>query len=229
MTAADASSSNQPPAWPKGIGAPAQRALAAAGYHRLEDLTAVTEADLAKLHGMGPKALGVLHEALAARGLSFAGAAAPETMDDIYNFIRIDDRTATGGMPTAEQLRAAAAAGVTAVINLATDNPGHSLTGEAQLAHDLGLEYIHIQVDWGNPTDEDFAAFEDAMTQRPVANLLIHCAANYRVTAFYSLYARRYLGWTEAQAAELRDRIWAGSDYPVWQAFIARKTTEHAA
>ena len=55
---------------------------------------------------------------------------------------------------------------------------------------------------------------------------LIHCAANFRVTAFYTLYARKHLGWSEAQAAALRDRIWAGSDYPVWEAFIARKAAE---
>jgi hypothetical protein len=64
--------------FPHGIGAPARRALArralaGAGYLRLEQLTTVTERDLKKLHGMGPKALGVLREALAARGLSFAG------------------------------------------------------------------------------------------------------------------------------------------------------------
>ena len=54
------------------IGAPATRALVNAGYLRLEQLTEVTEADLAKLHGMGPKALGILRTALAERGLSFA-------------------------------------------------------------------------------------------------------------------------------------------------------------
>lgn len=58
--------------WPKGIGAPAQRALAAAGYHRLEQLDGVSAKALLKLHGMGPKAIRVLREALAARGLAFA-------------------------------------------------------------------------------------------------------------------------------------------------------------
>lgn len=53
------------------IGSPATRALEAAGYTRLEQLTRVTEADLARLHGMGPKALGILREALEAQGLSF--------------------------------------------------------------------------------------------------------------------------------------------------------------
>ena len=47
------------------IGAPAQRALQSAGIHSLEQLTQVTEADLSQLHGMGPNALGILHQALA--------------------------------------------------------------------------------------------------------------------------------------------------------------------
>ncbi len=60
--------------FPRGVSQPALRALQGAGYTRLEQLTTVTEADLLKLHGMGPKALGVLRDALQARGLSFAKA-----------------------------------------------------------------------------------------------------------------------------------------------------------
>jgi DNA-directed RNA polymerase alpha subunit len=51
---------------------PAQRALAGAGYTRLEQLSKVTEADLLKLHGFGPKSIKDLRAALAAKGLSFA-------------------------------------------------------------------------------------------------------------------------------------------------------------
>lgn len=58
------------------IGAPAMRALEAAGYSRLEQLTKVSEAELGQLHGMGPKALGILRETLKEKGLSFnAGTA----------------------------------------------------------------------------------------------------------------------------------------------------------
>jgi predicted flap endonuclease-1-like 5' DNA nuclease len=53
------------------IGAPATRATAA-GYAELAQPAGVPEAELNRLHGMGPKALGVLREALAARGLSLA-------------------------------------------------------------------------------------------------------------------------------------------------------------
>lgn len=65
---------------PSGIGKPASRALAAAGYSRLEQLARVQEADLLKLHGVGPKAIGVIREALAARGLAFAGSS-PDAVD----------------------------------------------------------------------------------------------------------------------------------------------------
>jgi hypothetical protein len=53
------------------LAAPARRALLAAGYRRLEDLTEVSESDVAKLHGMGPNAMRALREALKERGLSF--------------------------------------------------------------------------------------------------------------------------------------------------------------
>ena len=62
-----------------GIGAPAQRALARAGYKRLDQLSKVTESDLAKLHGMGPKALTLLRARLAEQGTHFAKPKAPTT------------------------------------------------------------------------------------------------------------------------------------------------------
>lgn len=58
--------------FPAGIGSPARNTLLHAGYTSLDQLTKVTEKDLLKLHGMGPKALGILRQALAERGASFA-------------------------------------------------------------------------------------------------------------------------------------------------------------
>ena len=57
---------------PVGLAKPAQRALTGAGYTRLEQLAKVSEAEIKKLHGMGPKAMGQLRRALADNGLSFA-------------------------------------------------------------------------------------------------------------------------------------------------------------
>jgi hypothetical protein len=60
----------QPPEFPKGIGAPATRALVGAGYSKLSELAGVSAAELKKLHGMGPKALAILQEALEKAGQS---------------------------------------------------------------------------------------------------------------------------------------------------------------
>jgi len=58
-------------AFPAGVSGPALRALDAAGVRSVADLTRWSEADLAKLHGMGPKALGALRSALEASGRTF--------------------------------------------------------------------------------------------------------------------------------------------------------------
>ncbi len=60
---------------PTELAKPAQRALAQAGYVRLEQFTKVSEAEILQLHGMGPKALDQLRRALSAHGLSFADEA----------------------------------------------------------------------------------------------------------------------------------------------------------
>jgi len=51
------------------IGAPATRALNKAGYTSLRELAGVPLAELAKLHGMGPKALRIIEDNLAEHGL----------------------------------------------------------------------------------------------------------------------------------------------------------------
>jgi hypothetical protein len=53
------------------LAAPARRALAGAGYTQLDQFTEVIEAEVLKLHGMGPNAMKALREALAEKGLAF--------------------------------------------------------------------------------------------------------------------------------------------------------------
>jgi hypothetical protein len=55
---------------PAAAGRPARRALAAAGYTRLDQLAGRSAKELLKLHGVGPKAIGVIRTALAERGQS---------------------------------------------------------------------------------------------------------------------------------------------------------------
>lgn len=59
--------------FPRSIGQPAARALTMAGFTRFDQLLNATSAELLMLHGVGPKAIRILAQELAERGLSFAG------------------------------------------------------------------------------------------------------------------------------------------------------------
>ncbi|NEU29236.1 DNA-binding protein [bacterium LRH843] len=56
---------------PAGLARPAKRALENAGYIELWQFTKLTEAEMLQLHGVGPKATGLIRSALKAKGLSF--------------------------------------------------------------------------------------------------------------------------------------------------------------
>lgn len=60
--------------FPAGVGGPALRALQVAGVRSMADLEGHTEAELLAVHGMGPKAVGILRDALAASGRRFREA-----------------------------------------------------------------------------------------------------------------------------------------------------------
>lgn len=54
------------------IGAPATRALEAAGYTSLSDLAGASRAHLAKLHGVGPRAIETIQAALEEHDLTLS-------------------------------------------------------------------------------------------------------------------------------------------------------------
>ena len=56
---------------PTELAKPARRALEGAGYVKLEQFIELSEVEVLKLHGMGPKALEQIRIALNDRGLSF--------------------------------------------------------------------------------------------------------------------------------------------------------------
>lgn len=53
------------------VGQPATRALATIGVFTLEQLSEHTEKELSELHGMGPKGIRILKEAMKEKNISF--------------------------------------------------------------------------------------------------------------------------------------------------------------
>jgi protein tyrosine phosphatase (PTP) superfamily phosphohydrolase (DUF442 family) len=142
-----------------------------------------------------------------------------QPITSIYNFRQATPDLATSGQPTEEQLRSMAVAGYQVVINLALhDDPRYSLEDEASSVRSLGLDYVHIPVQFAAPTIPDLERFFDAMDIHKGQRVWVHCAANMRVTAFLGLYRRLRLGWSEEEAFELMNDVWQPNE--VWSAFI---------
>jgi protein tyrosine phosphatase (PTP) superfamily phosphohydrolase (DUF442 family) len=142
------------------------------------------------------------------------------SIDDSYNFRRVDERVTTSGLVSAEQLSNLRAEGYAAVINLLPDSYEHAVADEARIVQDQGIDYVYIPVDFDAPTHADFEAFVDAMDRRRGQQIHVHCAANFRVSAFYTLYARQRGLLDDDAANELVQGIWNPADYPAWSTFI---------
>jgi protein tyrosine phosphatase (PTP) superfamily phosphohydrolase (DUF442 family) len=141
-------------------------------------------------------------------------------VEAIYNYRRASPRLATSGQPTEVQLAAIAAAGFEVVINLALhDDPRYSLADEPGTVQGLGMDYVHIPVQFAHPTQGDFTAFAAAMQKSRDRRVWLHCAANMRVSAFLGLYRVLQENWQEREAFQLMHGLWQPDE--VWAAFIA--------
>jgi protein tyrosine phosphatase (PTP) superfamily phosphohydrolase (DUF442 family) len=149
------------------------------------------------------------------------------SVEDSFNFRRIHDCLTTSGLLSVEQLGDLHGEGYGAVINLMPDGES-SVADEARIVRDQGLDYVYIPVDFNAPTRADLEAFTDAMDARSSGKVHVHCAANYRVSAFYSLYARRRGLCTQDEADELVQSIWDPEEFPAWMAFMTEERTRGA-
>lgn len=141
------------------------------------------------------------------------------SLEAIYHFVPVSDELATAGQPSDSQLAEIAAAGYQAVINLGLLDPRYCLEDEAARVRELGMSYVHIPVNFQQPQWGDLQAFFGALDELSAKKVFVHCAANYRVSVFVSLYGQFKLGWSaEAADAHVR-RLWDPD--PVWRNFIS--------
>jgi len=136
----------------------------------------------------------------------------------IRNFYRVNENLATGGQPTAGQFSIIRDEGFEVVINLATADSPRALSNEAALLESLDLEYIHIPVNFAAPEINDLRRFNEAMRQNNNKKCFVHCALNWRVSAFIFLY-RTLTGEVRPEEA-MHDLHAVWQPDATWQAFI---------
>lgn len=146
--------------------------------------------------------------------------------EGIYNWHRLDDRVTTSGQPTEAQLDEIHALGVRHVVNLGLHNHEKALPDEAASVSRLGMEYVHIPVDFENPTEQDFRQFCGVMERLKDVPVHVHCIANARVSAFIYRYRRDVVGMDEAQARSEMEAVWQPKG--VWIDFVERRSEGQA-
>lgn len=140
-------------------------------------------------------------------------------IEDSYNFRRVSDTVTTSGIVVADELAGLRAAGYELVVNLLPDTSEHAVEDEAAIVEGQGIAYEHIPVDFAAPTPEQLDEFVAVMDAHADESIHVHCAANYRVSVFYSLYAVRR-GWWSIDAADRHvHNIWTPDE--VWRDFIS--------
>lgn len=141
-------------------------------------------------------------------------------MNDIYNYLYYHNKLSSSGMPTAEQMKSIAEAGVQLVINLAPHDVPNAIPNETELVESLGMTYINIPVNWNTPNEDGLNVFMDEMDANKDKNIHVHCEANFRASAFITMRRILRLDWNAEEAFAVMHTIWDEDAYPVWKMFI---------
>lgn len=144
------------------------------------------------------------------------------SIDQAYNFVKISDSISTAGLLNEEQLVLLKQENYQLLINLLPNELEYAIRNEQSLVEAQGLTYHYIPVDFAEPKLADFEQFEQIMLANQDKQLMLHCAANFRATAFFAIYAHRHLGWPTEKCYALIDSIWQMEEHPQWQSFVAQ-------
>lgn len=144
-------------------------------------------------------------------------------MAPIRNFLRVDDRLTTGGMPAPDDFAALRRDGCQVVINLAMPTSDNAMPDEGGLVSAQGMTYIHIPVNFESPRAADFRQFTQLLDACAGLRVFVHCAANMRVSVFVFLHRLRHGAKREAVEADLK-KIWEPDG--VWRKFVNERLDE---
>lgn len=139
-------------------------------------------------------------------------------LEGIQNYYRIGDTIATAGQPTVDQFNAVKEANFDLIINLALSDSPEAIENENELVEKLGMDYVHIPVNFEAPTLSELKRFFAVMDQHKNEQIFIHCALNLRVSVFLFLYRTIRCDYPVAEAINDLHAVWQPD--ATWQSFI---------
>lgn len=137
---------------------------------------------------------------------------------DAPNTRAVFDGLWTSGQLSLEDVGRLPELGIEAVIHLALPTAANALRGEAEAVTGLGMTFIQIPVPWEKPEPWHLQQFFGVMDTFTGHHVWVHCAKNFRASAFVYLYRRLRLAETHEVAQHPMCTVWEPN--PIWQAFI---------
>ncbi len=145
-------------------------------------------------------------------------------LDEIINYRQVSDRIASSGQPEKQQFEWIASAGYEAVVNLSMPDSENALADEGSVVSCLKMIYVHIPVPFDAPQRRHLSLFLQFMSALSGQRVWVHCALNYRVSAFLYQYWRLSLGASPEQAQQVMLPTWKPDS--VWRQFMSIEVDE---
>lgn len=156
-----------------------------------------------------------------------AADATPAPLETVRNFQIVDDRLASAGQISYDQIPEIRERGYEVVVNLAIADEERNGREGFHVAEE-GLAYVHIPVDWEEPRVSDVRMFFDVMEANRDRNVFVHCFANMRASAFVYLYRSLVEGVPDEEARATLHAVWDPAEQQQWADLIEQVKAEYA-
>lgn len=108
---------------------------------------------------------------------------------DIINYFEYNDMLATGGQPSAEQLKSLNDDGFEAVINISPVSARNALPDEHKIVESLNMDYVHFPIDCSRLRDLHYLTVRSLFNAFEGKKIFIHCGGNIKTSNLIHMYS----------------------------------------
>lgn len=142
-----------------------------------------------------------------------------QSLAQIPTFSVIHEHLFSSAQHSIEQLKLIKEYGCSTVINLALSNAPNHIENEDRICLDLGLNYIHIPIDWETPSAEQCLLVLDLIDHLVQNEIVwIHCTKNDRSSCLMYVYRQFYMNMDMPTSQDLLHEIWEPNE--TWTGLI---------
>lgn len=141
------------------------------------------------------------------------------------NVVVIGPNLVTSGQPTVQALAGLSKQGFEAGIYLAPSSVSDAIKNEPELVNSQGLEFIHVPIPFGAPTEAHFEAVSAALQRLRDQKVLVHCQVNMRASTMVFLHRVIEEKESPAMAWESVTRVW--SPEGPWKRLVLAQLSKH--